>query len=130
MHTIIETSESTRRSRSAELASTSAVRKPKYDCQDLPEGMQVIVYIPGVDAAGVEIEARGPDLTVRARKYHYVRVNWQALHLEPAQRDYLLRLRLGRGFDYATMHAEIQDGVLTITLPKRQPAVLAHQRVA
>ena len=39
--------------------------------------------------------------------------------LESAQRDYFLRLRLGTGFDYPAMQAEIHDGVLTITLPKR-----------
>ncbi|OYU99319.1 MAG: hypothetical protein CFE26_25875 [Verrucomicrobiales bacterium VVV1] len=77
------------------------------------------VYVPGVDAAGVDIEARGPDLMITARKARFVRVNWQSLHLEGAQRDYQLRLRLGEAFDYPAMQAEIHDGVLTITLPKR-----------
>lgn len=84
--------------------------------------MKLVVYVPGVDASGVEVEARGADLTVTARKTHVVRVNWQALHLEGAQRDYQLRLRLGSSFDYAAMQAEIRQGVLTVTLPKRQPA--------
>jgi HSP20 family protein len=81
--------------------------------------MTLVVYVPGVEASGVEIEGRGADLTVTARKRHHVRVNWQALHLEPAQRDYRLRLRLGAGFDYSAMQAEIAHGVLTVTLPKR-----------
>lgn len=98
-----------------------AFRQPVYDCQERRDAMKLVVYVPGVDAVGVEIEARGPDLTVTARKSHLVRVNWQALHLESAQRDYQLRLRLGGGFDYAAMQAEIRQGVLTVTLPKRQP---------
>jgi len=61
----------------------------------------------------VEIATRGPDLTVTARKTHVVRVNWQALHLERAQRDYQLRLRLGHGFDYNNLEARIADGILT-----------------
>jgi HSP20 family molecular chaperone IbpA len=81
--------------------------------------MKLIVYVPGVDASGVEIEGRGADLTVTAKKARFVRVNFNALHLEGAQRDYRLRLRLGAGFDYASMQAEIAHGVLTITLPKR-----------
>jgi HSP20 family molecular chaperone IbpA len=81
------------------------------------------VYVPGVDASGVEIEARGPDLLVTARKTHFVRVNWQSLHLETAQRDYQLRLRLGHGIDYPALHAEIHQGVLTVVLPKRQSEV-------
>jgi HSP20 family molecular chaperone IbpA len=80
------------------------------------------VYVPGVEAAGVEIEVRGPDVVVTARKVHFVRVNWQALHLESAQRDYQLRLRLGLGFNYASLQAEIQSGVLTILIPKKARA--------
>jgi HSP20 family molecular chaperone IbpA len=92
--------------------------------------MKLVVYVPGVEAAGIDIEARGSDLTVTARKTHLVRVNWQSLHLEGAQRDYRLKLRLGTGFDYAAMDAEIQHGVLTITLPKRGVATSPLRRVA
>jgi HSP20 family molecular chaperone IbpA len=94
-------------------------RQPSYDCRELADAVKLTVYIPGVDASGVEIEARGPDLLITARKTHFVRVNWQALHLEGAQRDYQLRLRLGHGIDYRALHAEINDGVLTVVLPKR-----------
>jgi HSP20 family molecular chaperone IbpA len=90
--------------------------------------VKLVVYVPGVAAAGIEIEARGPDLTVTARKAHYVRVNWEALHLERAQRDYQLRLRLGHGLDYAALQAELHEGVLTLSLPKHQPAGVARLR--
>ena len=105
-----------------------AARKPHYDCREQGDVLKVVVYVPGVDASGVEITTRGPDLTVTARKTHFVRVNWQSLHLEGAQRDYQLRLRLGHGLDYAALQAEIRDGVLTLTLPKKQPEALAHSR--
>ena len=48
-----------------------------------------------------------------------MRANWRALHLEPVQRDYRLRLRLGFSLDYDALHAELQDSVLTITIPKK-----------
>jgi len=94
-------------------------RQPNYDCQDQAAMMQLIIYVPGVEADGVEIEAQGTDLTITAKKAQVVRANWRALHLERAQRPYRLRLRLGTSFDYAAMHAEIAEGVLTVTLPKR-----------
>src|ERR1019366_8415436 len=100
--------------------SLAGFRKPRYDFHGRAESVTLVVYVPGVNAAGVGIEARGPDLTITARKTRFVRVNWQSLRLESAQRDYRLRLRLGLGFDYPAMQAEIRDGVLTITLPKRQ----------
>jgi HSP20 family protein len=122
MQTIIPSTTSLSRPRNSVEApvSTGLFRKPHYDCQDLADTVKLTVFVPGVKAAGVEITSRGPDLTVTARKAHFVRVNFTALHLENAQRDYQLRLRLGHGLDYATLQAEIADGVLTINLRKKQ----------
>lgn len=129
MHTII--TPFTTSSRKAGAAPASAeFRQPKYDCQEHGDTMKLVVYVPGVGASGVDIEARGADLMVTARKQHFVRVNFSALHLENAQRDYQLRLRLGTGFDYAAMEAEIREGVLTITLPKRTAPRLRLEKVA
>jgi HSP20 family protein len=122
MHTIIQPLNPSTRSPAAEPTSHVAFRQPNYDCQEHPDTIKLVVYVPGVDAAGVEIEARGSDLTVTAKKSHFVRVNWQSLHIETAQRDYQLRLRLGSGFDYPSMQAEIHHGVLSVTLPKRLTA--------
>ena len=122
MHTIIHPLNPRTRSPAAEPTSPVAFRQPNYDYVEHPDTITLVVYVPGVDAAGVEIEARGSDLTVTAKKSHFVRVNWQSLHLETAQRDYQLRLRLGSGFDYTSMEAEIYDGVLSVTLPKRLSA--------
>lgn len=130
MHTIINPSLTSSRKRTAARASVAAFRTPQYECVEQPDAMKLVVYLPGVSAAGVEIEGRGADLTVTARKSHFVRVNWQSLHLERAQRDYRLTLRLGRGFDYAAMTAEIDHGVLTIHLPKRAVGVIGLERVA
>ncbi|MEO5961343.1 MAG: Hsp20/alpha crystallin family protein [Opitutaceae bacterium] len=130
MHTIIHPLPAASRKASVAPTSVEAFRQPAYDCQEQDDVLKLVVYTPGVAASGVEIEARGADLTVTARKKHFVRVNWQALHLENAQRDYRLRLRLGNIFDYGAMAAEIFDGVLTITLPKRQLASAGLRRVA
>lgn len=124
MHTIIQTLTPFNRVDGTEPASPDVFRQPNYDCREHPAAMKLVVYVPGVDALGVEIEASGADLIVTARKAHVVRVNWHALNLENAQRDYRLRLRLGTGFDYEAMNAEISHGVLTVTLPKRQPAAV------
>lgn len=120
MHTIINAPSPVSRVRLAEATSPDVFRKPNYDCLEQPDLLKLVVYVPGVEAMGVDIEARGTDLLITARKSHFVRVNWQALHLETAQRDYQLRLRLGRDFDHSGMGAEIHDGILTVTLPKRQ----------
>jgi HSP20 family protein len=109
-------------------------RSPYYDCIDLAKALKLVVYVPGVNASGIEITTQGPDLFVTARKTHHVRANWPALHLERAQRDYQLKLRLGLGLDYDALQASVARGVLTIVLPKKQvvPAStpVLHREVA
>ena len=112
----------------------TAFRQPHYECTDLSQSLQLTILVPGVDDHGLEIVSRGPDLIVTARKPRVVRVNWQALQLENAQHDYQLKLRLGLGFDFDQLHAELGDGVLTIVVPKRTSLFARpparHRRVA
>jgi HSP20 family molecular chaperone IbpA len=119
MHTIISSLPTPRRSQATSNPSHDRFRAPAYDCQVQGGAMTLTVFIPGVDTSGVEIEGHGADLTITAKKTRLVRVNFDALRLENAQHDYLLRLRLGNGFDFEAMRAEIADGVLTVTVPKR-----------
>jgi HSP20 family protein len=119
MHTIIHRHN---QSRFPSPESRQDFRSPHYDCMDLPSGLKLTVYVPGVDASGVDIITSGPDLFVTARKAHHVRTNWQALHLEGVQRDYQLKLRLGLGFDFEALQASVARGVLTIVLPKSRLA--------
>lgn len=111
-------------------AVAESFRDPHYDCVQMDDAVKFIVYVPGVESPGVEIMRRGPDLTITARKSHFVRVNWQSLHLEHAQRDYRLKLRLGNGFDYDALRAELLDGALHISIPKRGAIVEKLRHVA
>jgi HSP20 family protein len=110
-------------------ARRSVFRRPHYDCQKQTDALKLVVYVPGVDPGGVDLEVGGPDLVITASKSHLVRANWRALHLETAQRDYQLRLRLGFSLDYDALEAELHDGVLTVTIPKKT-AVAASATVA
>lgn len=129
MNTIINTLKTNAR-RTATVPASMPVRAPHYDCIEAVDALKVIVFVPGVEPAGVEITRRGPDLTITACKSHFVRVNWQALHLESAQRDYQLRLRLGNGLDYDALNAELTDGRLVLTLPKKAALLERARRVA
>ena len=104
----------------------AAFRSPHYDCQHDAKSLRLVVYVPGVAAAGVDITARGPDISVTAVKERFVRENWRSMQLERVQHDYQLRLRIGYGYDLAAMTAEIENGVLTIALPKRESVAAAR----
>jgi len=129
MNTRTHTRSTSSRQLNAHEAFNPAFRQPSYDCRELPDAVNIVVYVPGVGASGVEIEAYGPDLVVTAHKTRFVRVNWQALNLEGSQRDYRLRLRLGMGFDYSQMQADVRDGVLTLSVPKRQADLAPANRL-
>lgn len=90
---------------------------PHFDTQDQGHMLKLSVYVPGVSAHGVEITTRGPDLSVTARKTKHVRQNWHTMHLENAQRDYYLGIRLGDSFDLTALSAALHEGELTITVP-------------
>ena len=130
MNTTIHPLASNRRQPAIVRTSPDVFRQPAYECEEHRDAVKLVVYVPGVAASGVDIEGRGADLTVTARKARFVRVNWPALQLENVQRDYRLRLRLGTGFDFAAMEAEITGGVLIVTVPKRvallPPSRLQH----
>jgi HSP20 family molecular chaperone IbpA len=129
MNTRTRTPGTTSRSRSAFEASHATFSQPSYDCRELPGSISIVVYVPGVAASGVEVETNGPDLLITALKTRFVRVNWQSLNLEGSQRDYRLRLRLGGGFDFSQMKAGISDGVLTLSVPKRQRGLAPAHRM-
>jgi len=100
----------------------SLYRRPHYDSVMHRDGLELRIYVPGVPASGIEITTSGPDLVMVARKRPGVRVNWPALQLERVQRDYRLKLRLGRGLDYTALSAGLDDGVLTLRLPRKATA--------
>ena len=106
-------------------------RQPNFACTDLPQALELKIYVPGVDASGVKITTLGTDLGIIATKPQHVRLNGRTRPVEQALRDFQLKLRLGFGYDFARLHAELADGVLTLRLPKSQKMALplpAHQR--
>jgi HSP20 family molecular chaperone IbpA len=123
MHTIIRSLK--RRKSSPAFTRTAPFRQPHYSYEEHMDALKLVVYVPGIDATGVDIEVNGPDLTVTAPRSHRVRTNWRALHLEPVQRDYRLRLRLGFSLNYDALNAELLESVLTITIPKKTAVVAA-----
>ena len=57
MNTRTHTTSTPSRQRKAYEASHATFRQPSYACRELPDAVSIVVYVPGVDASGVEIEA-------------------------------------------------------------------------
>lgn len=94
--------------------------QPRFESRERPDALQVVVYLPDTDPSGVVIESRGSELGIQARRRRAVRPNWTALQLDRVLPDYALRLRLGTRMNLAAMEAELNGGILTLTIPKRE----------
>ncbi len=119
MNTIIHPLKSASRIDTPAARASADNRKPHYDCTELGDAIALSVFLPNVEPVGVEFTVRGPDLILTARRRHLVRVNWRTAHLEGAEHDYELHLRLGRGLNYDALRAELDGDLLRVIIPKR-----------
>lgn len=80
--------------------------------------VEATVYLPGIEARGVELLLAKGELVLTARKPMPVRTNWIALSLERRSHNYRLRFRTKRLLLAAQVRAEFDEGVLQITIER------------
>jgi HSP20 family protein len=89
---------------------------PPVDIYELPEGLVVIADVPGVTPDQCEVRVDHHILTIRGQAAH-------GLPGEPTYREYELvnyfrQFELSAKVDESTIAADLQHGVLTLTLSK------------
>ena len=101
-----------------------AFGQPRYHFNEQADTLRLVVHIPGVDPAGIDLEVNAPDLTITAARMHSEpHRRRQTPPAEPA-RDYQLRLRLGFNLAYEALRAELHGSMLTVTIPKQAAAAV------
>ena len=101
--------------------STQPVRQsltPFVDIYELPNRVIVFADMPGVSKEGVEVRVVENQLTIRGQCP--TRTDGVCLLGECAHYDYYRAMKLSDAIDAGNIQAEMQDGVLTPTLPKRR----------
>ena len=98
---------------------SDAFRTPHCDMAGQPGAIEATVYLPGVEARGVEVLLANQEVVVTARKLIPVRTNWISLSLENCSRDYRLRIRTQRKVTCAHVRAVFDAGVLHIRIDRR-----------
>jgi|SRR5882724_4071367 len=98
---------------------TSAVR-PAYAVQETPEAFRLTVQLPGVTKDGLEVTAEGSEIRVTGRRGWALPAGWTALHRETPNATYELALTHDDAIEADAIAAELRDGVLQVTLPKRE----------
>jgi HSP20 family protein len=95
---------------------------PRYDVREKADAFVVTAYVPGVERSAVETTVHGETLTVSARRKTAVPAEWVSLHRESLDTDYRLLLELDHRVNRDAVTAELNQGVLTLTVPKAETA--------
>lgn len=95
-------------------------RRPRYDVAENDDGFNVRVSLPGVSRDGVDIAYEDDTLRITGTRAKLAGEGWRPLHRELPDSDYRLHLRLNVGVDAAKIVAQIEDGILELSLPKAE----------
>ena len=102
------------------------VAVPAADVADDGESFRIVVDMPGVTREGLEIELEKDVLRVRGKRpateSENLLVNGRGAH-----RDFERSFALGKDVDRGGIKARLENGVLTINLPRR--AEVKAQRI-
>lgn len=87
------------------------------DIVENDEAVTVIADMPGVAAGSLEIDLRDNVLTIRGR-VEEVPTDWRLIHGEYEIGGYMRQFNVGPAIDQEKVAANMNDGVLSLLLPK------------
>ncbi len=93
---------------------------PAYDIKEADEAYGLEVIVPGVARDAVELNVEQGELVITARRRWQAPEGWSELFRETADVNYRLRLDLNDAVDVEKINAELEQGILRVTLPKAE----------
>jgi HSP20 family protein len=95
---------------------------PAVDVAETPEQVTVKAELPGLDPKGIDISLVGDLLTIKGEKKSEREETKENYHLvERSCGSFSRALRLPAAVDIDQIDAKYDQGVLTITCPKKEP---------
>jgi HSP20 family protein len=94
--------------------------KPAYEIKETDEAWGLTVHLPGVVKEGLELSAEEGLITIRGRRHWRQPEDWTALYRESVDAPYELNLEHDNTVNTDSIHAELKDGVLRVSLPKAE----------
>jgi HSP20 family protein len=95
---------------------------PPADIFETAEGITLQVDLPGHDAKAIEVKVENDTLTVRSERKAVPADKEGVRRLERSFGVYTRSFTLPRTVDTARVEARYENGVLTLTLPRREEA--------
>ncbi|MCB9777104.1 MAG: Hsp20/alpha crystallin family protein [Alphaproteobacteria bacterium] len=97
---------------------------PRTNAYRTDSGWQLVLEVPGVGADALEITVESGDLVVTANSEEPALDGARALRTErTARRSFTRRFSLPDDADAAGTEAHLQDGLLTLRIPKQTPTI-------
>jgi HSP20 family protein len=103
-------------------AETQATRRPRYVITETAETYEVTVNLPGVAKEGLEITDEDGELSISGKPAQSQPEGRVALYRETSNAGFGLLLAHGNTIVPEKTQAELQDGVLRLTLAKVESA--------
>jgi HSP20 family protein len=92
---------------------------PEVNIYETSEGYVLEAEMPGVNKDGLEITLEGSEITIVGRRTHEV-MPGEALLRERQRADFRRAFELDPAIDTTKVNAKMNQGVLTLTLPKSE----------
>jgi len=96
--------------------------RPLTDIFETPNALVVVMEMPGVERSDVNVSLENNQLDVEGRITLAPYSNMKSLYTEYGVGNYARRFMLSNAIDQKAITARIEDGVLTLTLPKVEEA--------
>jgi len=93
---------------------------PRHDVRETADAFIITAFVPGVDRSNLETSVDNETLTVFGRRTWTPPADWTAVYRETPLADYRLALELDHRVNRDAVKAELNQGVLTLTLPKAE----------
>jgi HSP20 family protein len=92
---------------------------PQVNIVETKDSLILEAEMPGVSREGLEVLLEGNELTIVGRRQTGV-PNAQPVYRESSPRDFRREFVLDPSIDISRLNATIEQGVLTVTLPKTE----------
>jgi len=92
---------------------------PQVNIMETKDGYVLEAEMPGVNKNGLEVLLEGNELTIVGRREHNV-LNAEPVYRESRDRDFRRTFVLDPVIDTGKISAKMENGLLTLTLPKAE----------
>jgi len=93
---------------------------PAADIVETDDGFRLVVEMPGVTRENLKIDLENDTLTLRGERRATETGKNVLLNGRSSNRPFVQRFALGKDLDRAGIQAKLENGLVTVTLPRRE----------